>query len=313
MAKYASKVIEQAKAWLGYNEKNGTHKQIIDVYNAHAPLARSYKVKYTDAWCATFVSAVSIKLGYTDIMPTECSCNKMIELYKKLGTWVEDENRTPNIGDILFYDWEDNGVGDNKGSSDHVGIVESVSGGKITVIEGNCSDSVKRRTLHVNGRYIRGYGIPMYDKETTTTTNNPVVNTTATVNNNKIDTVIEVQKWLNRDYSFGLNTDNIYGKKTKAALVKVLQIGLGFTGKEVDGIYGKKTNDAVKRNSLKRGSKGILVKALQGLLVCNGYSCAYVDGDFGSGTDTAVRNYQTKKNIGVDGIAGIGTFTELCT
>ncbi len=63
MAKYASKVVEQAKAWLGYKESNGTHKTIIDVYNSHKPLARGYKVKYTDAWCATFVSAVAVKLG----------------------------------------------------------------------------------------------------------------------------------------------------------------------------------------------------------------------------------------------------------
>lgn len=46
-----------------------------------------------------------------------------------------------------------------------MGIVESVSGGKITVIEGNKNNAVGRRTLAVNGRYIRGYGVPKYDKE----------------------------------------------------------------------------------------------------------------------------------------------------
>lgn len=163
MAKYASKVVAQAKALVGYNESDGTHKKIIDAYNSHKPLARGYAVKYNDAWCATFVSAVSIALGYTDIMPTECSCYYMVELYKKLGRWVENENRTPNPGDILFYDWEDNGKGDNKGAPDHVGIVEKVSGGKITVIEGNYKNGVNRRTLSVNGKYIRGYGVPKYD------------------------------------------------------------------------------------------------------------------------------------------------------
>ena len=44
MAKYASKVVAQAKAWIGYNEANGSHKAIIDVYNSHKPLARGYKV-----------------------------------------------------------------------------------------------------------------------------------------------------------------------------------------------------------------------------------------------------------------------------
>lgn len=165
MAKYASKVVEQAKAWLGCNESDGTHKKIIDVYNSHKPLARGYKVKYTDAWCATFVSAVAIKVGYTDIIPTECGCQKMIDLFKKIGAWVESDSRVPKPGDIIFYDWEDSGKGDNTGSANHVGIVEKVSGSTITVIEGNYSNSVKRRTIAVNGKYIRGYGVPKYVEE----------------------------------------------------------------------------------------------------------------------------------------------------
>ena len=164
--KYASKVVEQAKAWLGKNEADGSHREIIDVYNAHKPLARGYAVKYTDAWCATFVSAVAIKVGYTDIMPTECSCPKMIELYKNLGAWDENDARIPNPGEIIFYDWDVSGSGDTRGDSEHVGIVEKVEGNTITVIEGNYSDSVKRRTISVNGRYIRGYGVPKYDTET---------------------------------------------------------------------------------------------------------------------------------------------------
>ena len=167
MAKYAKNVVNQARLWIGRKEANGTHKTIIDTYNAHKPLARGYKVKYTDEWCATFVSAVSIKLGYTSIIPTECSCPKMIELFKKQGAWIENENRTPKPGDVIFYDWQDSGKGDNKGNADHVGIVESVTGGKITVIEGTYSTAVKRRTLAVNSKYIRGYGVPKYDKEAT--------------------------------------------------------------------------------------------------------------------------------------------------
>ena len=101
MAKYASNVVKQAQAWIGCKESNGTHKPIIDVYNAHTPLARGYKVKYTDEWCATFVSAVAIKCGYTDIIPTECSCPKMIDLLKNLGSFDENDARTPKAGDII--------------------------------------------------------------------------------------------------------------------------------------------------------------------------------------------------------------------
>ena len=111
-----SKVVEIAKGWLGCKESDGSHKKIIDTYNACKPLPRSYAVKYTDAWCATFASAVGIKAGLTDIIPRECSCNQFIQLAKNMGIWVENDAYTPSAGDMILYDWDDNGVGDNTAS-----------------------------------------------------------------------------------------------------------------------------------------------------------------------------------------------------
>lgn len=160
------KFVNTAASFIGCKESNGTHKKIIDIYNAHKPLARGYKVKYTDAWCATFVSAMAIKCGLTSIIPTECGCGPMIDLFKKQGAWHEKDDYIPKPGDIIFYDWQDSGKGDNTGWSDHVGIVEKVSGQTIHVIEGNKSDAVGRRTLKVNDRYIRGYGVPKFKEST---------------------------------------------------------------------------------------------------------------------------------------------------
>ena len=157
-----NQVVSTAKKYLGCKESDGTHKKIIDIYNAHKPLARGYAVKYTDAWCATFVSAVAILCGLTDIMPTECSCAKMLELYKQKGRWKEDDSYTPKIADVVMYDWGDSGNGDNTGSPDHVGIVVYISGNTMKILEGNISDSVNYRTLSVNGKYIRGYCLPDY-------------------------------------------------------------------------------------------------------------------------------------------------------
>jgi len=162
MSTSANKVLTQAQAWVGKKESDGSHRMIIDIYNRHRPLARNYKVKYTDAWCATFVSAVAIKTQNTDIIPTECGCGQMIELFKRLGSWIENDAYVPKAGDIIFYDWDDSGKGDNTGWPDHVGIVENVSGNIITVIEGNKNDEVGRRVISVNGKYIRGYGVPKY-------------------------------------------------------------------------------------------------------------------------------------------------------
>ena len=161
--KTAEKLVEQAKSWLGCKESDGSNEEIIDTYNGHEPVARGLKLGYKDPWCAAFVSACAIKTGMTDIIPTECGCGTMVKLFKKLGAWDENDGRIPNIGDIIFFDWDDSGYGDNDGFPGHVGIVEKVSGTKITVIDGNNkNDAVERRTVQINGRFIRGYGVPKY-------------------------------------------------------------------------------------------------------------------------------------------------------
>lgn len=242
--KYASKIVTQAQAWLGCKESDGTHKPIIDIYNSHRPLARGVKMDYGWAWCAAFVSACAIKQGYTDIIPTECSCTRMIELFKGLGAWVENENRTPAPGDILFYDWDDNGVGDNKGNPEHVGIVEKVSGGKITVIEGNYSNAVMRRVLSVNGRYIRGYGVPKYDAESAPAVENKEVcsvNLRELSKGSKGNDVRALQILLigtEPGYSCGsYGADGDFGSATDSAVRKFQSANRLV----VDGIVGSKT------------------------------------------------------------------------
>lgn len=159
--------VETAKTYLGCKESDGSHKKIIDLYNSQKPLPVGYKVSYTDYWCATFVSAVAVKLGLTDIILPECSCSRMIALYQKAGRWTENDAYVPNPGDLIMYDWQDSGVGDNMGAPDHVGIVVGVAGSTITVIEGNKSDAVGYRELKVNGLYIRGYCLPDFASKAT--------------------------------------------------------------------------------------------------------------------------------------------------
>ena len=64
---------------------------------------------------------------------------------------------------------------------------------------------------------------------------------------------------------------------------------------------------------LRRGMKGADVKTLQAALITYGFSCgtAGADGDFGSATDAALRKFQTKYGLGVDGIAGNATWSKL--
>lgn len=141
------KYSEYAKKWLGTKEGGKAHKNIIDWYNNHIkPLPRSYKVKYTDAWCATFVSFV---LGHCEPInpPYECSVENMYQKCKNQGQLVSK----PKVDDIVFYDWNIDK------HSDHVGIITAIKGDILTVIEGNKSDVVGYRSISIHSRYLRGY------------------------------------------------------------------------------------------------------------------------------------------------------------
>lgn len=168
MAAYRSEVIKLARSWIGLKESDGSYKKIIDIYNGYkGKFPRNVKMQYGWAWCACTWSAIAIKLGYTDVMPIEISCQELIKAAQKMGIWEEKDSYVPSPGDAILYDWDDSGSGDCTGWADHVGVVEETNkdSGYITVIEGNYKDSVKRRTISINGRYIRGFITPKYSKE----------------------------------------------------------------------------------------------------------------------------------------------------
>lgn len=140
------------------------HQKVVDVYNAQKPLPRGYKLQMKDPWCAATVTAVFLMNGYNDI--AECSCPVMVKKAKDLGIWVEDDAFTPQIGDVIMYDWQDSGKGDNLGTPDHVGIVISVTKNKIMVREGNKNKTLGNRDVTVNQACIRGYITPPYEADT---------------------------------------------------------------------------------------------------------------------------------------------------
>lgn len=161
-------VVDLISSWLGKNEADGSFKEIVDIYNSYTgKFPRGIKMEYSWSWCACTWSAVAIKLGYTDIMPIEISCGYLIEAAKKMGVWQENDAYIPKPGDAVLYDWQDVGKGDNVGWPDHVGIVTEVyeSAGYFIVIEGNYKNAVKKRTVSINGKYIRGFITPKYTDE----------------------------------------------------------------------------------------------------------------------------------------------------
>lgn len=168
MPKTAKCYLDIMRGWIGKNSADGSHKEIIDVYNSHLPLARGYRVKYTDQWCDTTISAAAIKAGMTDLIGTECGCEKHVAIFRGLGIWNEDGEAVPQPGDIIVYNW-DKQAQPNDGYADHIGVVEDVRDGSIICIEGNLCGAVSRRTIPVGWGCIRGYASPKYDPEICTT------------------------------------------------------------------------------------------------------------------------------------------------
>ena len=179
-------LLDLARAWIGCRESDGSHMEIVNVYNSYTPLPRNYKVKSNDSWCMVFISALFIKVGLANLCPLECSCGRAIEKAKEMGIWEENGAITPNVGDLIMYDWDK-----KDGWPEHVGIVESVNGNTFTVIEGNKNDAVGRRTVTVGSASIRGFVKPMYDGATPNVSDIPQAENNAGVTVNykvKVDT-----------------------------------------------------------------------------------------------------------------------------
>lgn len=114
----------------------------------------------------------------------------------------------------------------------------------------------------------------------------------------------------------GITADGIRGSKTKKAGIKVLQTALNLdyhANLAVDGIFGSKSRQALGTHFVKRGETQYLVSALEILLMLKGINPKGVEypGIFGSGLDTALKQYQKDNGLTVDGKAGVKTFTSL--
>lgn len=157
-------VVESAEQWLGRNEADGSHQEIIDLYNTYEPSPRDYQVTYEDNWCAAFGSAVALETGLEGWIPLECSCEQQILLFDAQGNWEENDCYLPRPGDYIYYVWDEWREGDCTAWADHVGIVAETFGPVIKVIEGNKDDQVGYRYIFLNDITIRGHGTPDYRK-----------------------------------------------------------------------------------------------------------------------------------------------------
>ena len=240
------------RSWVGRKESDNSHRYIIDIYNSHKPLARGYAVQYNDQWCDTTISALFVALNAVDLIGgTECGVEEHVKLFKKAGIWIEDGTITPQPGDIIVFNWGQS-TQPNDGYSDHIGMVESVSGRMITTIEGNYKDSVARRIIAVGNGYIRGYARPKYG--TVSSGNKPQETPTVTPTPTPVPSAPIVPTVS------GTTTTVRYGSTGIA--VKTLQMSLSALGYtiDIDGEFGRNTRSTVMLFQTKYGldSDGIV-------------------------------------------------------
>lgn len=124
--------------------------------------------------------------------------------------------------------------------------------------------------------------------------------------------IAAVQQWCNDNYDYHQSVDGINGRNTKKGLVKALQTELNRqfdAGLVVDGYWGPKTRAACV--NVRQGARGNITRALQGALICRGYSTKGFDGIFGNGTGNAVEAFQRSRGLSPDRVAGKNTFAAL--
>lgn len=78
-----------------------------------------------------------------------------VDWFIERGQWQGSEY-VPLPGDIIFFDWESDGL------ADHVGIVEKMENGMVYTIEGNTGDVCAERHYTFGSTPIYGYGLPIY-------------------------------------------------------------------------------------------------------------------------------------------------------
>lgn len=105
-------------------------------------------------WCAIFVSWCADQCGYLEmgVVPKFSVVGDGANWFKARHRWA-GRGHKPSPGDIIFFDFEQDGV------LDHVGIVESCDGKTVTTIEGNSSNACRQLSYRVGSFQIAGYGL----------------------------------------------------------------------------------------------------------------------------------------------------------
>ena len=299
MANYASKLIEIALAEVGYLEKKSNSNLDSKTGNAGYKNFTKYAAdldkisgfyngpKNGYAWCSAFVDWCMVKaFGVNEAKRityhTNCGagCTQSARQYEKQGRLY----KTPKVGDEIFFK-------DTDGTCSHTGLVYAVDTLYVYTVEGNTSSAsgvvanggaVAKKKYSKTYSKIYGYGRPLYDAES----KKAVKEVSKPAKKQKINK--DVQAWQTAAARDGFGEDLPSG---------------------ADGIWGKECEEVAEKAIVTYGCKfDDLTKFLQKKL---GFKGKDVDGDCGIKTDLAIRKYQKKKKLKVDGDVGYNTWRSI--
>ena len=235
------------------------------------------------------------KIKYLDSMTPE-------QLWKNYSKWKLKRGQKPKQGALMC--WSKGSADTSADGTGHVAIVEKVLN-KTAVYT---SESGYKKYIFKNKTRTKGSGNwgSSESYQFLGFIYNPIIDYQ--------NDVKEIQEKLNRKYNFNLIEDGIYSKVMHKCFIKALQIELNSQYKAnlvIDGIFGPKTKSACR--NVKKGDRGSIVYLIQSHLICNEYDLGEYGADsiFGNATDKAVRLFQNKNNLVIDGIVGKNTFESL--
>ncbi len=143
-------MIEIAKSQVGVKESGRNNVKYNTWFYGHT--VREPKPGVTRyGWCVAFLSWCADQAGIdTSIIPKTASVRSLHDFFDDQGLYYTRKNYTPKAGDIVFF------------KLSHVGLVVSVDGDQIRVVEGNYSDGVALTTYDISSTKLTGYGSPRY-------------------------------------------------------------------------------------------------------------------------------------------------------
>ncbi len=330
-------LLNLAQSQTGYQEKQGAY--MLDDHYANAGY-RNY-TKYSrdvdswglagcqgQPWCATYQFWLEAKVfGVDTALSHFCMDRNHYRGYHCFSIYqaFERQGRTsgaPEAGCLVVF------------KHSHIGRVTGIRNGRIYTNEGNTSalygdsngGTVKNKDYAVRDPNIQGYCLIDYGDPgsggITGTSPEPGTGPEKTTDIKKTR-VESYQRWLNAWYpgllrqrcGGLLEEDGIYGEKTRNASLAVWKDVLnrlyGCRLTHGDRAFGEKCGEAAGRAVIRNGSTGTLPAIAEGILAAEGFYQGNIDAIFGSGMESATRNFQKKNSLEPDGIIGRQTWKEL--